>query len=320
MAIDLTKVQPNKVSRDLSGYITYIYGAPKVGKTTLASQMDRALLIAAEPGYHALPGVMAQDVTSWSEMRQVYRELKKPEVREMFRNVVCDTIDILADYCKKYICQQNGIEDLGELGYGKGWTKFKDEFNEVFRGLTQLGYGIYFIGHDKEVINDDGSKIIRPALSNSTRVIISGMADLYGYAHQKYAGEMSVLTLRCSDGSIECGGRFKYIDEEIPMNYHALVDAISRAIDKEAAETNGKFVTDERVESVPLEKTYDFDAMMNEFKTIVEKLMSENSSNALKITAITDKYLGKGKKVGDCTAEQCEQLELILIDLKDLLK
>lgn len=202
----------------------------------------------------------------------------------------------------------------------KGWTKFKDEFNEVFRGLTQLGYGIYFIGHDKEVINDDGSKIIRPALSNSTRVIISGMADLYGYAHQKYAGEMSVLTLRCSDGSIECGGRFKYIDEEIPMNYHALVDAISRAIDKEAAETNGKFVTDERVESVPLEKTYDFDAMMNEFKTIVEKLMSENSSNALKITAITDKYLGKGKKVGDCTAEQCEQLELILIDLKDLLK
>ena len=50
MAIDLTKVQPNKVSRDLSGYITYIYGAPKVGKTTLASQMDRALLIAAEPG------------------------------------------------------------------------------------------------------------------------------------------------------------------------------------------------------------------------------------------------------------------------------
>lgn len=292
----------------------------KVGKTTLASQMDRALLIAAEPGYHALPGVMAQDVTSWSEMRQVYRELKKPEVREMFRNVVCDTIDILADYCKKYICQQNGIEDLGELGYGRGWTKFKDEFNEVFRGLTQLGYGIYFIGHDKEVINDDGSKIIRPALSNSTRVIISGMADLYGYAHQKYAGEMSVLTLRCSDGSIECGGRFKYIDEEIPMNYHALVDAISRAIDKEAAETNGKFVTDERVESVPLEKTYDFDAMMNEFKTIVEKLMSENSSNALKITAITDKYLGKGKKVGDCTAEQCEQLELILIDLKDLLK
>lgn len=26
MAIDLMKIQPHKVSRDLSGYITYLYG------------------------------------------------------------------------------------------------------------------------------------------------------------------------------------------------------------------------------------------------------------------------------------------------------
>jgi hypothetical protein len=34
--IDLTQIEPHKVSRDLSGYITFIYGAPKTGKTTLA--------------------------------------------------------------------------------------------------------------------------------------------------------------------------------------------------------------------------------------------------------------------------------------------
>ena len=39
MAIDLLSLKPHKVSRDLSGYITYIYGAPKCGKTTLATQM-----------------------------------------------------------------------------------------------------------------------------------------------------------------------------------------------------------------------------------------------------------------------------------------
>jgi hypothetical protein len=37
MGIDLLGLTPNKVSRDLSGYITYIYGAPKTGKTTLAT-------------------------------------------------------------------------------------------------------------------------------------------------------------------------------------------------------------------------------------------------------------------------------------------
>ena len=130
---------------------------------------------------------------------------------------------------------------------------------------------------------------------------------------------MSTLTLRCTDGTIECGGRFKYIADEIPTNYHALVEAIQTAIDKEAAETGGKYVTDERIAPVVIEKDYDFDAMKAEFTDLVGQLMTKNQSNASKITAIADKYLGKGKKVSDCTSEQSEQLELILIDLKELL-
>jgi hypothetical protein len=40
----------------------------------------------------------------------------------------------------------------------------------------------------------------------------------------------------------------------------------------------------------------------------------------MKITALVEKYLGKGKKVGDCTPSQCEQLELILLDMKDMVE
>ena len=53
MAINLLDIKPHCVSRDLSGYITYIYGAPKTGKTTLATQMGKSLLIAFERGYNA---------------------------------------------------------------------------------------------------------------------------------------------------------------------------------------------------------------------------------------------------------------------------
>ena len=319
MAIDLLAIKPHKVSRDLSGYITYVYGAPKCGKTTLATQMEKPLLLAFEPGYHALPGVMAQDVTSWTEMKQVYRELKKPEVQENFKAIIIDTIDIAADRCKKYICNQNGIEDLGDLGYGKGWTKFKDEFNEVLRGLTQLGYAVFFIGHDKpEVIdNPDGTKTqkIRPTLSNSTKTVIAGMADIYGYAHQKHAGEMSVLTLRDPSGIIECGCRFKYMPHEIVMSYQNLVDALNGAIDKEALETNNAFVTEERI-TAPVATDYNYDALMEEFKEIVGQLMSTGTQNAVKISAIVERYLGKGKKVNDTTPDQAEFIYLIIGDLK----
>ena len=319
MAIDLLALQPHKVSRDLSGYITYIYGAPKCGKTTLASQMEKPLLLAFEPGYHALPGVIAQDITSWAEMKQVYRQLKMPEVQQTFRSIIVDTIDIAADRCKKYICNQNGIEDLGDLGYGKGWTKFKEEFNEVFRGLTQLGYAVFFIGHDKaEIIdNPDGTKTnkIRPQLSNSTKTVIAGMADIYGYAHQKAAGEMSVLTLRDASGLIECGCRFKYMPVEITMSYKNLIDGLNEAIDKEANETANMFVTTERVVA-PVAVEYDYDALMAEFQDLVGQLMSRGTTNGPKITAIVEKYLGKGKKVSDTTPEQAEFINLIVSDIK----
>ena len=320
MAIDLLSIEPNKVSRDLSGYITYIYGAPKCGKTTLSAQMDKPLLLAFEPGYHALPGIKPQDVTSWTEMKQVYRQLKDPRVQEMYRTVIVDTIDIAADRCKKYICNQNGIEDLGDLGYGKGWTKFKEEFNEVFRGLTQLGYAVFFIGHEKlEVIdNPDGTKTtkIRPQLSNSTKTVIAGMADIYGYAHQKNAGEMSVLTLRDSSGIIECGCRFKYMPTEIVMTYRNLVNSLNEAIDKEAAENGNHYVTNERV-TAPITNEYDYDALMGEFHALVEQLMTANQSNAVKITSVVEKYLGKGRKVGDTTPEQAEFVYLINTEIKE---
>lgn len=84
--------------------------------------MPKALLLAFEKGYNALPGVIAQDITSWTEMRLVYRELKKPEVKEHYKSIIIDTIDIASDMCQKYICNQKGIESLGDLGYGKSFA------------------------------------------------------------------------------------------------------------------------------------------------------------------------------------------------------
>lgn len=320
MAFDLLNIQPHQVSKDLSGYITYIYGAYKTGKTTLATQMEGSLLLAFERGYNALPGVIALDVNTWGETRQIYKELKKPEVRSHYKAVVVDTIDVAADKCKKYICQQNDIEDLGDLPYGKGWTKFKDEFNEIFRGLTQLGYAVFFIGHDKEAKDSDGNITnIRPSLSNSTREVIAGMADIFGYAKQNGAGQNSVLVLRDKTGFIECGCRFKYVPDMIDMNYNALVKIIHEAIDKEAEENGGQFVTNEPIKPVEA-KEYDYDKMMSDIQDLIGDLMTKNQSNASKITAIVDKYLGRNKKVSEATPNQCEQLELIILDLKDLLK
>jgi hypothetical protein len=55
---------------------------------------------------------------------------------------------------------------------------------------------------------------------------------------------------------------------------------------------------------------------MAEFQELVGKLMSTGTSNGPKITAIVEKYLGKGRKVSDTTEAQAEFVNLIVADIK----
>lgn len=322
MAIDLLSLTPHKVSRDLSGYITFIYGPAKSGKTTFGSKMPNALLLAFERGYNALPGVIAQDITTWGEMKQTMRELKKPEVKERFKSIIVDTADIAADLCQKYVCNQLEIDNIGDGGWAtNGWVKYKKEFEEVFRTLAQLGYAVVFISHDKEKTikpqNTEEYQQIGSSMQSSALSIIENMSDIIGYAHPKVTeqGSRMVLTLRSLDNSVRCGCRFKYIKPEIDFDYKSLTEALNEAINKEAEETNNQFVTDERA-AAPIIKEYNFDALMNEFRKLAETLMQRNQTNGVKITQIVDRYLGKGKKVSEATPEQAELINLIVEEIK----
>ena len=328
MAINLLAIQPHKVSRDLSGYITLLYGPAKVGKTTFGAQMPGELILATERGYNALPGVIVQDITSWSDIKQAVRELKKPEIQAVYKSLIIDTIDLAADMCQKYVCNQLGIENIGDGGWtNNGWDKYKREFEDVFRTLAQLGYAILFISHDKEITIKPENGIeyqqIRSSMQTSALKIVENMSDIIAYAHPviREGQPKRILTLRSADNSIRCGCRFKYIVPEIDFSYDNLVKALNDAIDKEAAETGGKFVTEERIAAIET-PTYDYDALMNEFATIAGELMNkEPTYYQPRITQIVEKYLGKGKKVADTTRDQAEFLYLIVTEIKsDLMK
>ena len=325
MAINLLDIQPHKVSRDLSGYITFIYGPAKVGKTTFGSKMPGHLLLAFERGYNALPGVRAIDIATWGEMKQVVRELKKPEVKEVYKSIIIDTADVAADACQKYICNQLGIENIGDGGWStNGWAKYKKEFEDTFRTLTQLGYAVVFISHEKEktIKPQTGTEYqqIGSSMQTSAMAIVENMSDIIGYAHpiiDKNGESKRVLSLRSPDNTVRCGCRFRYIAPEIEFSYDSLTKALNDAIDKEANETNNQFVTNERQEA-PALKEFDYESLMVEFQDIVGGLMNKNPQfYGPRITQIVDKYLGKGKKVSDATIDQAEFIDLIITEIKD---
>lgn len=66
----------------------------KTGKTTLASKFPKNLLVAFEKGYNAIDGIKAIDINSWSDFKQVLRQLKLPAAREMYDTITIDTTTI----------------------------------------------------------------------------------------------------------------------------------------------------------------------------------------------------------------------------------
>ena len=329
MANSLLSIKPHQVSRDLRGYSVLFYGTPKSGKTTIASKFPGALVLAFEKGYSAIPGIMAKPMNSWSDFKKTLSELRDPEVKENFQTIVLDTADIAYSYCEKYICNResdakNSYENIADLPFGKGYKLAMEEFDEGLRKILQMDYGLVLISHsqDKTFKDETGTEYnqIIPTLDNRARLVCERTCDIIGYSRavETEEGVKTKLFLRGTPRFV-AGSRFRYTPPVIDFTYENLVEAIAQAIDEEAKQSGGNYVTNDSVKVHETEeKEYNFSAMMEEFQGIVGKLMQENALIAPKITGIVEKHLGKGKKVGDCTPDQASLLDLILFDLKRL--
>ena len=329
MANSLLDIKPHVVSRDLRGYSVLIYGEPKSGKTTIATRFPKALLLAFEKGYSAIPGVFPKDINTWGEFRKVLNELKDPAVKETFHNIIIDTADIAYSLCEKYICNMESddkhtYEAVGDIPFGKGYKLVMNEFDESIRKILQMGYGLILISHaqNKSYTDENGVEYnkITPTLDARGRLVCERTCDIIGYSRgiDTPDGVVTKLFLRGTPRFI-AGSRFRYTPASIDFTYDALVKAIGDAIDEEAKEHNNTLVTEERVNLHVEEKTYDFDSLKAQFQTIVSTLMEANQSNGAKIVEVVERYLGKNKKVTDCTPAQAEQLNSIVEELSSLM-
>ena len=340
MAIDILKIKPHQVSRDLRGYSVFFYGEPKSGKTTTASKFPNSLLLAFEKGYNTLAGVMAQPINNWSEFKQVLRQLKTDEAKEAYSTIIVDTADIAYDYATKYICDNTkrndggfGVDNIADIPFGKGYSLVAQEFDECLRSIVQMNYGLVLISHatDKTFKDENGSEYnkIVPTLDKRATNIVSRMTDIIGYSRAVTddKGVESVKLFMRGTQRYMAGSRFKYTPDYIDFNYDNLVKAIADAIDKQAATEGEEYFTNESKNLYEdTTKELNFDDLMKEFQTIVSNLMSSTDEEEFqkywqpRLTETIEKYLGKGNKISNCNRTQVEAVSLIVSDLEELVK
>ncbi|TXH09397.1 MAG: hypothetical protein E6R04_08145 [Spirochaetes bacterium] len=144
--LDNTSSQANT---SLAGKTILIYGAPKVGKSTTSNTLPGNLFADLEGGLQFL-SCNRVSISSWDDLLKLRDELVT--VKHNFKNLTIDTVDLFHKYCERYIVKKAGAKDIndGELAYGKGGNRVKDEIINFLISLKQKGISVTLISHGKE--------------------------------------------------------------------------------------------------------------------------------------------------------------------------
>ena len=322
----LWEVEKNVISRDLKGKYVLLYGKPKSGKTTAACSFPDAVLLAFEKGYNAIGNAYPFDINKWSDFKMSLRDLEDQRAKDRFKTVIIDTISICWEMCEKYICQQNGVQKISDIPWGGGYTACKKEFETSIRRITQLGYGVVLIAHSASRVEKtaDGSdiEIISPDLPKRAAEVCNGIVDIIGYIGNEWVnGERKRWLYTRETPTLFAGSRFKYMPDKIPFSYDSLVSAIADAIEQ-AEQKDGATVVD--TIKMKDEEKLDFATVRARAQDLWVKLVGigddakpEVASTILKKIEIT---MGRRMKLSEFTEDQCDLLQLVVLDMEEMLK
>ena len=323
MALDILNIQPSVISRDLKGKFVCIYSLPKVGKTSMACQFPKNLLLGFEHGWNAIGGVKAIDVTKWADFKLILRQLEKPEAKTMYDTITIDTIGIAWDACEQYICAQNGVQKIADIPWGGGYSACKKEFESCLRKITQLGYGLVIIAHVERRIekraDDSEVEILGPAIPKRAYEIVNQLVDIIGYIDLTWdeEGNSERWLYTRKTPTVMASSRFKYLAPKIKFGYQELVDAIAEAIEK-SEKIDGAKVVDKQ-ENI-IEKTLSFNEVRNEAMELWNKLIELDPENSKIILKKVEMVFGRVMKLSEITEDQVDLFNLVVLDMRDLLK
>lgn len=325
MALDLLNLQPTVISRDLKGKFVCIYSIPKAGKTSLACQFPKNLLLGFEHGWNAISGAMAVDITKWADFKLYLRQLEKPELKEKFNTITIDTVGLAWEMCEQYICSQNSVQKISDIPWGGGYAACKKEFEACLRKITQLGYGLVIIAHSEKRVekrsDDSEVEILGPAIPKRAYDIVNQLVDIIGYIDVTWdedGGSERWLYTRKTP-TIMAGSRFKYLPPKIKFGYEELVNAISKAIE-DSERLDGAMVVEHAIEA-PEDTTLTYEEVRDKAKSLWETLVAKDpEENPKRIMKKVEMIFGRPLKLSEINEDQVDLYNLVVLEMEEMLR
>lgn len=202
--LSVEKFKPSKI---LWHYPFLIYGAKKIGKTTLLSKFPKAYAFMFEPNdsYE----LYKSDITNWADFKELVPQFLSGQHK--FESCWIDNGRNAYELAQNFVCRKAGVEHPSEMNdYGQTWAKIYSELSLPVRQLMQSRFGFSVTCHEieKEIETRTGRTFIQvvPDLSSAATRLFCG--EIYNIFYYHYDGSDRFLQI-VGDDYVMAGNRMK---------------------------------------------------------------------------------------------------------------
>lgn len=207
--------------KDTAPKSLFLYGSPKIGKTTILAGLPDNLIMDLEGGTSFVEALKVE-VNSLAELGELGRKIIEAGCPYTFTTT--DTTTELEIWCHnaallKYKKSPQGknstVTTLGELDYGLGYGLWRQEFRDWIVRLRKLSKYSIFIGHvkDKIITKNQSEVAVKDInLTGQIKAIAASSVDAVGYIFidPKYPRQRKISFLTSDE--IVCGNRVPHLE------------------------------------------------------------------------------------------------------------
>lgn len=165
----------------------FIWGPTMNGKSYLASEFPNPVIFNTDGNANQIEtpsvdlknardpktGVITKSVVE--QMLELIKELEQG--KHTFETVVIDVVDDLVTLIEQAICEENGVDYVGDVPYGKGWGLRKTFITSIVVRLKALPMNVIYVSRYATKLDNNVETPI-PSLPDKDLNIVNGNCDL----------------------------------------------------------------------------------------------------------------------------------------------
>lgn len=211
--------QLNEPPEHFLSYCSLIFGESSIGKTSLAAEIDGAVVLQFDPKrknlrirqvemeYKTIDQLRKEqpDLTPW----QIFVEyLAAGFDDDTVKALIIDNVSKCYESCMNHICYENGVKHPNEAkDYGQTWKAIADEFESVLNTFRESDKGLILIshGHMREVSPPHGDPYDRwePDVPKKAFEYIKANCD-FVFNYHMHEGQRCIMVRSDEDVFTKC--------------------------------------------------------------------------------------------------------------------